>query len=111
MGVRLDKVEHSFFIYAIPFGNCVEVESGIRCMVSTWRRVPDQSLPARAKITGSYAQSALAESEAVGSGFDQAIPLTRDRHPSGGSAANPVLFTTGAVFHPPGPSVHPHSRA
>jgi len=44
-------------------------------MVSTWRRVPDQSLPARAKITGSYAQSALAKSEANEAGFDEAIVL------------------------------------
>src|SRR5579864_6226113 len=50
IGVRLHNLDHSFFIYAIPFGNYVEVESGIRCMVSSWRRVPDQALPARAKI-------------------------------------------------------------
>jgi branched-chain amino acid aminotransferase len=47
IGVRLHNLEHGFFIYAIPFGNYVEVDSGIRCMVSSWRRVPDQSLPAR----------------------------------------------------------------
>src|SRR4030088_1210223 len=70
IGVRLHNLEHSFFIYAIPFGNYVEIEAGIRCMVSTWRRVPDQSLPARAKVTGSYAQSALAKSEAVEAGFE-----------------------------------------
>src|SRR5260370_1976630 len=101
IGVRLHNLEHSFFIYAIPFGNYVEVESGIRCMVSTWRRVPDQSLPARAKITGSYAQSALAKSEAVESGFDEAIVLTVDGHVSEGSAENLFMFKEGTFFTPP----------
>src|SRR5256885_8576290 len=53
IGVRLHNLNRAFFIYAIPFGDYVELEAGIRCMVSSWRRGPGQSLPARAKITGS----------------------------------------------------------
>ena len=101
IGVRLHNLEHSFFIYAIPFGNYVEIEGGIRCMVSTWRRVPDQSLPARAKVTGSYAQSALAKSEAVEAGFDEAIVLTVDGHVSEGSAENLFMFKDGTFVTPP----------
>src|SRR5260370_1401692 len=101
IGVRLHNLNHSFFIYAIPFGNYVEIESGIRCMVSTWRRVPDQSLPARAKITGAYANSALAKSEAVESGFDEAIVLTTDGHVSEGSAENLFMFKEGTFVTPP----------
>lgn len=101
IGVRLHNISHSFFIYAIPFGNYVEIEGGIRCMVSTWRRVPDQSLPARAKITGSYAQSALAKSEAVESGYDEAIVLTVDGHVSEGSAENIFMLKDGTFYTPP----------
>jgi branched-chain amino acid aminotransferase len=101
IGVRLHNLNHSFFIYAIPFGNYVEIESGIRCMVSTWRRVPDQSLPARAKITGSYANSALAKSEAIESGFDEAIVLTIDGHVSEGSAENLFMVKDGTFVTPP----------
>jgi branched-chain amino acid aminotransferase len=101
IGVRLHNLEHSFFIYAIPFGNYVAVEGGIRCMVSTWRRVPDQSLPARAKVTGAYAQSALAKSEAVEAGFDEAIVLTVDGHVSEGSAENIFMFKEGTFVTPP----------
>jgi len=101
IGVRLHNLEHSFFIYAIPFGNYVEVEAGIRCMVSSWRRVPDQALPARAKITGSYAQSALAKSEAVENGFDEAIVLTVDGSVSEGSAENIFMYKDGAFVTPP----------
>ena len=101
IGVRLHNLNHSFFIYAVPFGNYVEIDDGIRCMVSTWRRVSDQSLPARAKITGSYAQSALAKSEAVEGGFDEAIVLTVDGHVSEGSAENLFMFRDGAFITPP----------
>ena len=101
IGVRLHNLNHSFFIYAIPFGNYVEIEAGIRCMVSTWRRVPDQSLPARAKVTGAYAQSALAKSEAVESGYDEAIVLTVDGHVSEGSAENLFMLKDGVFVTPP----------
>src|SRR5438105_1146029 len=43
IGVRLHNLDRNFFIYAVPFGKYVEVEAGIRCMVSSWRRVPDRS--------------------------------------------------------------------
>jgi len=101
IGVRLHDLDRGFFIYAVPFGKYVEIDKGIRCMVSTWRRVPDQALPARAKITGSYAQAALAKSEAVEGGFDEAIVLTVDGHVSEGSAENLFMVKDGAFVTPP----------
>src|SRR5207237_10903291 len=83
------------------FGNYVEIKSGIRCMVSSWRRLPDEALPPRAKITGSYAQSALAKSEAVESGYDEAIVLTMDGHVSEGSAENLFMYKDGVFVTPP----------
>jgi branched-chain amino acid aminotransferase len=100
IGVRLHDLDQSFFIYAVPFGNYVEIEAGIRCMVSTWRRLPDQSLPARAKITGSYAQSALAKSEAIEAGYDEAIVLTVEGHVSEGSAEN-LFMVKDRTFYTP----------
>ena len=101
IGVRLHNLKHTFSIYAIPFGNYVEIESGIRCMVSSWRRLEDQSLPPRAKITGAYAQSALAKSEAVEAGFDEAIVLTAQGHVSEGSAENLFMYKDGVFVTPP----------
>lgn len=101
IGVRLHNINQSFLIYTIPFGNYVEIADGLRCMVSSWRRVPDQSLPARAKVTGSYAQSALAKSEANENGYDEAIVLTVDGHVSEGSAENLFMFKEGAFVTPP----------
>jgi branched-chain amino acid aminotransferase len=101
IGVRFHNLRQGFFIYAIPFGNYVEIEAGIRCMVSSWRRVPDESLPARAKVTGAYAQSALAKTEAVEAGYDEAIVLTIDGHVSEGSAENLFMYKDGVFVTPP----------
>jgi len=101
IGVRLAGIDESFFIYTAPMGNYVDVESGIRCMVSSWRRVSDQSLPARGKITGAYANSALAKAEAEENGFDEAIVLTTDGHVSEGSAENLFMYKDGVFVTPP----------
>src|SRR5256885_16748957 len=85
IGVRLHNLNRAFFIYAIPFGNYVEVEAGIRCMVSSWRRVPDQSLPARAKITRSAAPAAPPQSGGGGGG------VAEGRRPAGAGAVFPRL--------------------
>lgn len=101
IGVRLHGLPEAFAIYMTPFGKYVEVDAGIRCMTSTWRRVSDQSVPARAKITGSYINSALAKSEAVESGFDEAIVLATDGHVSEGSAENLFIVVDGQAITPP----------
>ena len=101
IGVHLHGLADSFLIYTAPMGNYVDVENGIRCMVSTWRRVPDVSLPARAKITGAYVNSAFAKSEALENGFDEAIVLTQEGHVSEGSAENLFLLRDGVFVTPP----------
>ena len=101
IGVRLAGIAESFLIYTAPMGNYVEIDLGIRCMVSSWRRVSDQSLPARGKITGSYANSALAKAEAEENGFDEAIVLTVDGHVSEGSAENLFMYRDGVFVTPP----------
>ena len=101
IGVRLHNLKDSFAIYVTPFGNYVEVDGGIRCMVSSWRRIDDNAAPARAKITGIYVNSALAKTEAMENGFDEAIMLTHDGHVCEGSAENIFLLRDGKVFTPP----------
>ena len=63
IGPRLDGVDSDFMLFAIPFGNYLDLDAGIRCQTSTWRRVPDTSIPARAKVNGLYVNSALAKLE------------------------------------------------
>jgi branched-chain amino acid aminotransferase len=101
IGVRLHNLDDGLTIFAIPFGNYIEVDKGIACHVSSWRRVDDNAIPARAKITGSYVNAALAKSEAEEAGFAEAIVLTHDGHVSEGSAANLFLVRDGRLLTAP----------
>ncbi|HEV3231591.1 MAG TPA: branched-chain amino acid transaminase [Candidatus Dormibacteraeota bacterium] len=101
IGVKLKGIGSSFGIYASPFGNYVDVDSGIHCKVSSWRRVDDNAAPARAKVTGIYINSALAKSDAEEDGYDEAIVLNQDGHVSEGSAANIFLVKDGVLLTPP----------
>ena len=101
IGVRLHNVRDDFAIVAIPHRSYFEVGTGLRTCVSSWRRIDDNSAPARAKLTGVYVSSALAKSEAIGNGFDEAILLTHDGHVAEGSAENIFIVRDGAVHTPP----------
>ena len=100
IGPKLDGVEDDFLCFAIPFGNYLDLDAGIRCQTSTWRRVPDTSIPARAKVNGLYVNSALAKTEAVENGFDEAIMLNDDGHVSEGSGENLVMIRDGKLITP-----------
>jgi branched-chain amino acid aminotransferase len=101
IGVRLHDLEDSFAMFAVPFGRYVENEEGAHVTVSSWRRNPDNAIPARAKVTGAYVNSALAKTEAVLGGYDEAIVLNQDGHVSEGSAENLFLVRDGTLVTPP----------
>ena len=69
---RLHKIEKDFFVYGIELGDYLP-PGGISCRISSWYRQEDRSLPLRGKISGAYITSSLAKTEAVESGFDEAI--------------------------------------
>jgi branched-chain amino acid aminotransferase len=101
IGVRLHGMEQSFLIYTAPLGDYLATDGGIRCMTSSWRRISDSAIPARAKITGSYVNSALAKTEAMENGYDEAIMLTSNGHVSEGSAENLFMLRDGVFVTPP----------
>jgi branched-chain amino acid aminotransferase len=99
IGVRLHDVADELTIFASPMGNYVET-GGIRCGVSSWRRVDDTMIPPAAKVTGLYVNSALAKTEAIENGFDEAIMLTAAGYVSEGSAENIFLVSGGRLITP-----------
>jgi branched-chain amino acid aminotransferase len=101
IGVRLHNLTPEVAIAAIPFGAYVANEEAIHVTVSSWRRVDDNSIPARAKICGSYVNSAFAKTDAMRAGFDEAIVLTADGHISEGSAENFFMIRRGVACTPP----------
>jgi branched-chain amino acid aminotransferase len=101
IGVRLHDLHTAFTVFAVPFGTYIEIDRGISCGVSSWRRVDDNAIPARAKITGSYVNAAFAKTEAQEAGYDEAIVLTNEGHVSEGSAENLFIVRNGRLITPP----------
>jgi branched-chain amino acid aminotransferase len=101
IGVRLHKLPHQLLVLAIPFGNYIDTDSGVRVMTSTWRRNADDALPARGKIVGGYVNMAFQKTEAELNGFDEALVLTPDGHASEASAANLFIVRDGVLLTPP----------
>lgn len=99
IGVRLHNLTDHFIITSEPMGDYIST-TGLHCGVSSWRRIDDNAIPARAKILGSYVNSAFAKSEAMQNGFDEAIMLTHDGHVSEGTAENIFLLVNGEFVTP-----------
>lgn len=74
---------------------------GVRCMVSSWRRINAQSLPPQAKSTANYANGGLAKAEAVKNGFDEAIMLNTEGYVTEGSGENIFRVKNGVLSTPP----------
>ena len=99
LGVRLHDVEDDFLALVIPWGPYLDMDKA-RCGVSSWRRPDYNVIPPNVKITGLYANNALAKSEAIENGFDEAIMLTPGGHVSEGSGENIFLVLDGKLVTP-----------
>ncbi len=101
LGPRMHDVQDDFLVFVTPFGPYLDMDQGIRCMTSSWRRVDDLGIPARAKVNGLYVNSALAKTEALENGFHEAIMLDERGHVSEGSGENVFLVRRGKLITPP----------
>ena len=72
IGVKLHDLTDEFSIVALPFQRYVTNDTNAHVTFSSWRRVDDNVIPARGKISGAYANSAFIKTDAVRSGFDEA---------------------------------------
>ena len=96
LGVRLHGLDSDFSIFIIPWGPYLDVDKA-RCSISSWRRPKETP---QAKITGLYINNALAKTEAMENGFDEAIMLTSDGHVSEGSGENIFLVIDDKLVTP-----------
>lgn len=96
---RLHNVEKDFFVYGLELGDYLSPE-GVTCRISSWVRQEDQSLPLRGKISGAYITSSLAKTEAVNSGFDEAILTNSQGKISEASGMNIFLVRDGRLITP-----------
>lgn len=101
IGVRLHNMSCAFTIFAMPFGLYLKNDTDAHLTFSSWRRVDDNMIPARGKITGTYVNSSLIKSDAVMAGFDEGLVLNADGHLSEGSAMNFFMVREDVLYTPP----------
>jgi branched-chain amino acid aminotransferase len=99
VGITWDD-QDAFALIVLPFGDYLAKEGGLHAGVSSWRRVDDNAIPARAKIGGAYVNSALASDEAHRCGFDEAIFLNEAGHVAEGSSCNFFMVRKGKLITP-----------
>jgi branched-chain amino acid aminotransferase len=99
LGVRLHDLEHDFFIFAFAWGRYLDVDKA-RCCISSWHRPEDNVIPPQIKACGLYINNALAKTEAISNGYDEAIMLSPDGHVSEGSGENLFLVKDGKLITP-----------
>ena len=100
LGPKLIGYETGFAMYTLPLGDYIDTSIGVKVGFSSWRRISDNTIPARCKVTGGYVNSALAKTEAIEQGFDEALLLTQDGFVSEGSAMNIFLIRGEKLITP-----------
>lgn len=96
---RLHNIETDFLIYGLELGDYLSPE-GVSCRISSWTRQEDRSLPLRGKISGAYITSSLAKTEAVSSGFDEALLMNTRGKVSEASGMNLFIVRDGDLITP-----------
>jgi branched-chain amino acid aminotransferase len=96
----LDEETSGTAIFCMPLGRYLSADA-IDVCVSSWWRVRENAIPARAKATGGYLNSALARREARDNGYTEAILLTEDGNVSEGSAEHVFIVRDGQLISPP----------
>lgn len=76
-------------------------ERGVRCQVSSWRRINPSILPPQAKATANYANGSLAKIEAIKAGYDEAIMLNMNNVVAEATGENIFRIKDGILSTPP----------
>ena len=101
IGVRLHNLKDEFSMFVTGFDKYVANDTNAHVTFSSWRRIDDNVIPARGKVSGAYANSALIKTDANRAGFDEALVLDGNGHVSEGSAMNIFMLRNGVLVTPP----------
>jgi branched-chain amino acid aminotransferase len=97
---RLKGLGDELTVYMLNLGDYLPT-TGISAIVSSWVRVPDNAIPGRGKLSGSYINSAMAKDEAEEKGADEAILLDTSGHVAEGSGSNLFIVRDGMLITAP----------
>ena len=77
------------------------LEEGVDMKVSSWSRMAPNTLPAMAKSTANYANSALIKMEALADGYSEGIALDVYGNVSEAAARTSSSCVTATIYTPP----------
>ncbi len=98
---RLRGIGDEFAVYMMSMGDYLDLDRGQKAIVSSWSRIPDNAIPSRGKLSGSYVNSAFIKDEAEEKGADEAIVLDTNGHVAEGSGCNLFIVRNGTLITPP----------
>jgi branched-chain amino acid aminotransferase len=81
------------------------IEAGIRANISSYTRHHVNVMMTKAKISGNYANSALAKTESVRLGFDEAIMLDPQGYVAECTGENIFVVRNGQILTPPATTI------
>ncbi|EPX76639.1 aminotransferase class IV [Salipiger mucosus] len=77
------------------------LQDGLRCQVSSWRRISDNASPARVKAAANYLNGRLAGLQAKADGYDTALLLTEAGEVAEAPGACVLIVRDGVLIAPP----------
>jgi len=99
--LNYSKLTFHLGIYMVAFGPLFDPEKGLKMKISPWKKIADDAIPTKAKAGGCYLNSALATTDAIQSGFDEALMTNREGQIVEASAANILLRYRNRIIVPP----------
>jgi len=88
------------YILAYPRPRNPKLDTGIRCMLSAWRRPSENAMSPRVKASANYLNSRVSTVDAKLKGFDLPILLNEEGKVSEGPGQNVFLVRDGVVITP-----------
>ncbi len=97
-GATSHKLKCSLALFIYPMAS--SSNKSFKVLISSWRRNPDNALPARAKVNGAYVNSALMKNEALHLGFDDALALDESGHLTESTVSNFFMIRNKTLITP-----------
>jgi len=87
-----------------PWGKYLGEDSvarGVKCKISSFRRIDSRTVPTSAKVCGYYINSMISHNEAANAGCDEAILLNTTGNVAEGPGENIFVVKKGVLITPP----------
>lgn len=102
IGISTFGKKISVSVAAVDMGRYIkrDNEEGIKCKISSWTRISSSQLPIKAKASGNYLNSIIANTEAKSLGFDEAILISQEGYVNEGSGENIFIVKNNELITP-----------